>query len=497
MEQLKFFRQQVAKIKALEFYSFLEGWDAQTEAPKGCFEQRSKYIGILTDMLYSLSVDPEYVDCVTYLSTCDELDDNTKREVKLVAKNIINMQKLPKDEYIQYVQSLSVIQSKYFECKTANDYLTFAPYLAQIFDWQKKYCKYLATDKLNGYDVLLNDYEEGLTQKEYDGFFNALKTRLIPFVKKVLAKKIDANTEFLYKSYPIDKQREFVEYIRKVMCYDPNHSVIKESEHPFTSGVDSDDVRVTIHYYENNFVSSIFSAIHEMGHATYERQVDPSLIDTLLSGGSSMGVHESQSRFYENIIGRSEIFWQTHFPKLKELFPTQLANVTAQDMFRGVNIASASLIRTEADELTYCLHIMLRYDLEKLLINGELTVDELPKMWNSLVKEYLGIEVTSDKEGLLQDVHWPSGSVGYFPTYALGSAISAQLYHKMRQEIDVDQAIASGNLAVINAYLADKVHKFGKSRNTEEILLYATEEKFNPTYFIDYLIEKYSKIYNI
>jgi carboxypeptidase Taq len=241
--------------------------------------------------------------------------------------------------------------------------------------------------------------------------------------------------------------------------------------------------------------SSVFAAIHELGHAIYEQQISTAYDDTLLNGGTSMGIHESQSRFYENTIGRSKEFWEVHLPKFKELFPEQTRDISVEDMHYAVNQVEASLIRIEADELTYPLHIMLRYDIEKMLINKEITVDELPKIWNDNIEKYLGIRPKNNSEGVLQDVHWSGGMIGYFPTYALGTAYSAQIYHAMKKDLNVEEIIKNNEIKKINAWLKEKLHQYGSSKTPKELLRMITGEDFNPKYYIDYLKEKYTKLY--
>jgi carboxypeptidase Taq len=227
----------------------------------------------------------------------------------------------------------------------------------------------------------------------------------------------------------------------------------------------------------------------------YEQQVSVEYDDTLLNGGTSMGMHESQSRFYENVIGRSKEFWQVHLPKFKELFPEQSKDIDVMDMYRSVNKIEASLIRVEADELTYPLHIMLRYDIERMMINGEATVDELPELWNSKMEEYLGIKPENDSDGVLQDVHWSAGLIGYFPTYALGTAYSAQIYNTMEKEINVSELIKENKLNEINLWLKEKLHKYGSSKSAKELLKEITGEDFDPSYYINYLKKKYADLF--
>ena len=271
---------------------------------------------------------------------------------------------------------------------------------------------------------------------------------------------------------------------------------MKESVHPFTWNTSPEDVRLTTKYLENYVFSSIYSTIHELGHATYEQQISTDLDDTLLNGGTSMGIHESQSRFYENNIGRSLAFWQTHFDKFKSLFPKQLKTYNAEDMYKAANHVEASLIRIEADELTYPIHIMLRYDIERMLLNGQANVEELPNIWNDTIEKYLGVRPTNNREGVLQDVHWSGGMLGYFPTYALGSAYSAQIYYAMKKELDVEACIRNRELSKINTWLKDKIHQYGSSKTPKELMEMVSGEAFNPKYYVQYLKEKFSKIYN-
>jgi carboxypeptidase Taq len=486
------------QLKALGYASATVAWDSYTEAPKGCFDFRSKQMSVISEMMYKLSTDKEYIEAINALyQSRDKLDPVLAHEIANKKKEADKITKVPMDEFVKFSELMGKSQQIYFEAKQKSDYSLFEPIMQQIIDYTRKYVKWLETDELKGYDILLDEYEKGFTTKDFDEFFNLLKEKLVPFVKKVTEKKHKEDFSWLNGNYPVEKQKIYGEYLQNVLCYDRNKGLIKESEHPFTLGTDSSNVRITTHYYENLVLSAIFSTIHELGHATYEMQVDPALDNTMSGGGASMGMHESQSRLYENIVGRSYEFWQAHYPKLKSLFPEQLGNVSLDEFYKGVNLVSASLIRTEADELTYPLHIMVRYEIEKRIMSGELDAKDLPKEWNKMYKEYLGIDVPDDKRGVLQDMHWSGGSIGYFPTYALGSAYAAQIFNAMSKEIDVKKALGDKDLSAINEWLKEKIHKFGSSKSPKEILKNATNEDFNAEYYVNYLIEKYSKIYNV
>ena len=302
--------------------------------------------------------------------------------------------------------------------------------------------------------------------------------------------------DLLWKNCPEEEKGNY-DYLMEVMGLDRSLCGIAESEHPFTINFNTRDVRITTHYHEDAVASSMYSVIHEGGHALYELGGDPKYDFTFVYGGVSMGIHESQSRFYENIIGRSLSFIRYIFPKMKELFPEQLEGVTAERFYRAVNKAEPSLIRTEADDLTYALHVMVRYEIEKKLISGKLKVADVPAEWNRLYKEYLGVDVPDDTLGCLQDSHWSGGSIGYFPSYALGSAYGPQLLHKMQQQLgSVDALVESGRLCEITAWLRENIHRHSSLYKPGELFEMVCG-KFDAKFYTDYLTEKYSALYSL
>ncbi len=493
-KELKFYFEQRKKILAFRYVSFLAEWDAQTDAAPGSIAADSEFQTTLSEMSYRLSTDPRFERCVeTLYAARDGLDDVLKHEIEVTRKSIADDKKIPVKEYAAFCGLTAQAYPVYVKAKQTSDFALFRPYLEKIVDYCRKQTQWLATDELKGYDILLDIYEPHYTQAKYDAFFKVLRDKLVPFVKEKTA-RVAPVPDWAKQSFDVNKQREFCEYIRDVMCFDKNYGIMKESEHPFTSGIGTHDVRITTHYYEQDLVSSVFSVIHETGHATYERQVDPKLNGTLSGGGASLGLHESQSRFYENIIGRSSAFWKVHFPKLQRTFAPQLDGVSLEQFVAYVNRTEVSFVRTEADELTYPLHIMLRYEIEQKLIDGSLQVKDLPAYWNEKFGEYFGITPPNDALGVLQDVHWAYGNFGYFPTYALGSAIAAQLYHAMSKDIDVEASLSEGTTKAVNDWLKEHVHKYGASKYPDEILRLATGEDFNAEYYVNYLINKYSEI---
>ncbi|MBU1141753.1 MAG: carboxypeptidase M32 [Firmicutes bacterium] len=482
------------KLKAYEYVIWLISWDQETEAPDASVAYRSKQFQVIAEQAYKFESDPNYVEAIEKLyENLDQLEnEDFKIEIKKANKGLRIVKKVPKDEWIDYQVLAQAGSHIWAQAREKNDFEMFAPTLEKIVEFNKKFVKYLETPEMKGYDVLLDIYEEGFGVAKYDVFFEKLKEELVPFVLEVTThNKQKFNRKLTKAIFPKEKQREFSHYLMEVFNYDKNKGLLKESAHPFTSGVSSVDTRITTHFYEQNLSSSIFSTIHEMGHGIYELQNDSKYDDTALHGGTSLGIHESQSRMYENMIGRSFSFWKTHYPKLVELFPKQLKDISVEEFLKFINQAKRSLIRIEADELTYSLHVMVRYELEKSLINGKLKVKDLPKKWNKLMVEYVGKRPTTDKEGVLQDIHWSGGMFGYFPTYALGSAYAAQIYQAMNKAFNVDEAIENNNIAAINAWCKENIHKYAQTKTPDEILRIATNQEFSPHYYVDYLKQKF------
>ncbi|MCF7932648.1 MAG: carboxypeptidase M32 [Acholeplasmataceae bacterium] len=481
------------RLKAYEYFDWLAGWDRETEAPKGSQAYYSKMVEVMALERYALESQADYMNAIeTLFEHLDTLDPDLRVEIKNANKALRMIKCVPKDELIAYQVLVSGASNVWAQAKDNDDFAAFEKTLEQVVAFNRKLVKYLETDTLKGYDVLLDLYEEGMGVKDYDAFFDHLRTELVPFVKEVMdAPKKTYPRRLKSARYPKDLQQSFSMYLLDVFKYDQSHGVLKTSAHPFTSGVASVDTRITTHYDETNITSSIFSTIHEMGHAIYEMQNDPKYDETNLHGGSSLGIHESQSRLYENMIGRSRAFWDTHYGALVNTFPKQLKNISLDDFFGYINQAKRSLIRIEADELTYALHVMVRYELEKAMINGRLKVSDLPKKWRLLMGRYVGKRPANDKEGVLQDIHWSFGSIGYFPTYALGSAYAAQIYDAMAKELDIDQLIRTNQISVINDWLKDHVHRFGQSKTPKEIIMHATGKPFDPSHYVTYLKDKF------
>ena len=496
-EALKIYREKIAAMKALGHAMGVLQYDGATVAPAESAEGRGKTLAYLSGRSYEIETGPELKEAAQYLKAhADDLDPQDRREIEVFLRESEFTASIPQEEYVGYVELLNRADTVWHKAKQDSDFPAFAPIVKEIFEINVRFARYYKPDQ-NPYDTQLSRYERGLTMEKTDAFFNTLKERIVPLLKKVMSKPQVDDSFLVGKNYPIEAQRKFSDYLMDVITIDRDRCSIGESEHPFTTNFNKKDVRITTHYHEQNLISSMYSVIHEGGHALYELHSADELEGTILSGGVSMSIHESQSRFMENLIGRSREFIELIFPKMQELFPDQLVGVTAEQMFLAVNKAQPSLIRTEADELTYALHVLVRYEIEKGLFDGSITAEELPRVWNAKYKEYLGVDVPDDRQGVLQDSHWSGGNVGYFPSYALGSAYGAQMLAKMKQTVNVEAAVRSGDLHPITDWLEAHIWKFGGLYDPMELLERAVGEPFDPRYFTDYLEKKYSAIYGL
>jgi len=496
-EALDYVINKLEELSNYEYASSIIYWDLETGAPKEGIRKASKVLGfysgeshkILTDQKFNKNLD-------LLLENLDLLDTIHKKIVIETKKDIENIKKIPLNEYKEYSELLSKAQSIWAEAREKNDFSLFLPFFKKIIQYKQKYVNYKGY-KEHPYDALLDDYEPGITVKQLDVFFENLKDKLVPLILKINEKKDFISNDLLKLDYSIEKQKEFSIFIAKYLGFDFERGLLKESAHPFSMGLNKYDVRMTTRYFLNDLQPSLFGTIHESGHSLYEQNIGEDIWETRLGGGNSMGIHESQSRLYENLIARSFEFWIPIYPKLQEIFPENLKNITLEEFYKAINKSQSDLIRVEADELTYSLHIILRYEIEKELIEGKIIPEELPKIWNERMEKYLGVTPPNDSDGVLQDVHWAAGLFGYFPSYALGSANASQIMNTMRDKLDVDTILKDGKLEEIKEYLGENIHKYGKLKDPNEIMEISTGETPNSKYYVDHLIKKYSKLYEI
>ena len=485
------------KLSAYDHALGLLSYDGDTAAPKGTAANRAQTMGVLEEEYYRLSTGAETVELLEYLDgEKAALCETEQRAVFLLRKDIRRLQNIPAAEYVAHKKMLVEAQDVWHTAKVTSDWPLFRPYMERIVADAKRFAAYCAPEK-DAYDYWLGEFEEGLDRAQCESFFAVLREKIVPLLHRVQARP-QLDRSILEGHFPAADQARLARRLMDLIGLDPAHVGLAETEHPFTTSLGSHlDERITTHYYEDDFSCSMYSVIHEGGHALYDTGSVPSLAYTPMDGGSSMGLHESQSRFYENLLGRSRAFCEYIFPVLGEYFPAQMAGRTPEELYRAVCRAEPSLIRTEADELTYALHVMVRYELEKRLMDGSLPVAELPEAWNALYREYLGIEVPDDRRGVLQDSHWSGGAIGYFPSYALGSAYGAQLLRRMRETVDVDALLRAGNFGPINDWLRERIWQFGGLYPPAVILKRAAGEAFDPTVFTDYLEQKYTELYGL
>jgi carboxypeptidase Taq len=471
-------------------------WDLRTGAPKQGVEQRSEVIGMLSSEVFNMSTSKEMETYIEKLSG-ESLNEISRKTLEECRKQYDRNKKIPAEEYKEYVILQSKAESIWEEAKANSDFDMFRPYLEKLVDMNKRFIQYWGYEG-NKYNTLLDLYEPGITVEVLDQVFGDLRDKIVLLVKKISESTNKPVTDFLFKSFSKEKQKEFSLEILKQMGYNFQAGRLDETVHPFATGLNPGDVRVTTNYNENDFRTAVFGTIHEGGHALYEQNLSKELIGTPLCTGTSMGIHESQSLFYENFVGRSQSFWKKNFDLLKEYANGQFDEVDIMDFYRAINESKPSLIRIEADELTYPLHIIVRYEIEKALMNDEIEVKDLPKIWNEKYEEYLGVRPDSDANGVLQDVHWAGGSFGYFPSYALGYMYAAQFKEKMLEDIPhYDQLLEDGNLLPIKEWFTEHVHQYGKMKKPLEILNDVTGEGLNASYLVDYLYKKYGNVYQI
>ena len=492
IQNLEILQKKIYAYDAAQSALFLDG---VTVAPSETSEGRGVALGILAGESQKLMTCEETGTLIQFLNEQkEELTALQKRQVEVLKRNYEQLVRIPPKEYMEYSMLTNEASDVWHKAKEQSDFALFCPALEKLVVFNRKFAGYYDSSK-KPYDALLNEYERGVDMAYLDQFFGTIREKLVPLIQAIgQAEQIDDS--FLHQKYPLDAQRKFSDYLMEVLGLDRKHCTIGETEHPFTLNFNNKDVRITTNYKEDNVVSSMYSVIHEGGHAKYELGIGDEYQYSVLAGGVSMGVHESQSRFYENLIGRSRPFIELIFPKMQEFFPEQLKHVTAEQMYRAVNKVEPSLIRTEADEVTYALHVMVRYEIEKQLIGGSLQVKDVPTEWNRLYKEYLGVDVPDDRHGCLQDSHWSGGSFGYFPSYALGSAYGAQMLQNMEAEIDVWNEVSNGNLSAISDWLRERVHQYGSYLEPAEVIKKSCGE-FEPEVFVEYLIKKYTEIYKL
>lgn len=468
-------------------------FDAQTIAPLNGAPVRNKAMAFLMGEYFKLITSDE---AYKTLKENESNEDPIIREsVQIMLRDLDKIKNIPVEEYVAFQQLKQDAQQTWEEAKDKKDYSIFEPDLVKLIEMHKTITQYKG-DNLPTYESSLDDYELGLREAHLETFFGALEQDLIPFIDVVL-KHQDTKPTFLSAYVSNSDQDKISQLIMDHLGYKKEFGYLGHAEHPFSSTLSINDTRITTHYYENDFTSNIFSIIHEIGHSMYNHQVNPAYEGHALANSMSMSMHESQSRLLENMIGRSKEFWTPIYPNLQAIIPVVLENVSLDEFIRGINYVERNFIRIEADEITYPLHIMVRYSLEKKLFSDNIPTENLNNVYAQAMHDYLGLDIENDAQGILQDVHWSDASFGYFPTYALGTAYAAQFMNQMRKDIDVDALLISGDMKTIFEWLKENIHQYSGLHETQTMIQRVTNEAFNPNYYISYIKEKYTHLLGI
>ncbi len=498
-EKLTLLKEKLQEIADLRAASAVLGWDQLVNMPEGAAADRGEQIATVENILHTKATSDEIGQLLDDLADYRkelEPDSDDARLIKVAKRDYDKQTKVPSEFVVKFARETTVGQSVWEKAKKASDFSIFKPNLEKLVALRREYAEFFRPWE-HVYDPLLDDFEPGMKTAEVQKIFDKLRPEQVNLIKAISEKeKVDRS--FLFLTYPEKAQWAFGEEVITKFGYDWKHGRQDKSAHPFTTSFGIHDVRITTRVKEDYLPTAMFGTFHECGHALYEMGIAQGLNRSPLADGASMAVHESQSRMWENLIGRSKEFWAQFYPRLKEFFPSQLGNVSLDDFYRGVNAVEPSLIRVEADEATYNLHIMLRLELEIALMEGSLAVKDAPDAWNTKFEEYLGIVPPTDADGILQDVHWSFGGFGYFPTYALGNLVSAQLWEKMSEEIDdIESKVAGADFAPILEWLRENIHTHGAKFEPQELVKKVTGSKITPEPYIKYLNHKFGDIYRL
>ncbi len=496
--------ERMKQVAILDSANSILHWDMETKMPPRGITQRSLQLAQLAQFLHRMTTDAETGRLLMAIGESpeyDSLDTLQKRDVYLSKRMYEEATCLPEDLVVETARQEAVATDIWKKAKASRDFALFRPELEKLVELKIRAAELLKDVKgvPTPYDALIDTYEPSVTSTTISDLFSSLRQGLASILKRYLSSSQPRYTSLLYRKVPVDLQRKISEAIVAFLGYDTVSKTaggrIDETEHPFTSG-SYDDIRITTHYYEDNFTSSVFSILHEAGHALYEQGLNPEWQYRPIGASCSLGIHESQSRFVENIVGRSPAFWTYFLPKIKMLTGSAFLDASAVDFARAVNVVRPSKIRIEADEVTYCLHIIIRFELEKELISGRLQVSELPEVWNQKYEDYLGLEIENDSEGVMQDAHWASGSYGYFPTYALGNIYSGQILATMEKAMPTWMLeISRGDFKQARQWLTDNVYCHGNLHNPRDLVRTISGQDVNIQPYIRYLDMKCHELY--
>jgi carboxypeptidase Taq len=492
-------RERLGVLHDLHRAGWLLGWDQQTMMPPAGTPARSEQIATVDRLAHELFVSEEMGELLDSLGEYERGLDPESLDAALLRvtrRDWEKARKIPAQLRAEITRAEVLGVPAWAEARKNSDYQVFLPYLRRNLELKLQYIDCFADSGKSPYDILLDDYQEDARSEDITAVFTRLKEELIPLIGEVAAAE-QVDTSFAHGHFPVEKQELFAREILEPLGYSSEAWRLDPTVHPFATSIALHDIRLTTRYSEAD-LESIFHTSHEFGHGIYEFSIDDELDRTPLVELNSMVLHESQSRLWENLVCRSRPFWRHFFPKLQEIFPEQLGDVTDEAWWRSVNRVEPSLIRVEADEITYGMHIILRYELEQELISGRLALEDLPEAWNAKMKEYLGVDVPDDARGVLQDVHWSGGSFGYFPTYLLGTIASVQIWETARGDLtDLDAQMEAGEFGPLREWLTEKLYRWGRRLPPEEMLRRVVGGPLDAEPYVGYLKAKVAEIYGV
>jgi carboxypeptidase Taq len=499
-DPLSALKARLADVHNLGMAAALLDWDQQTYMPPCGVQARAEQQATLQKLGHEIfTADATRALLAKAESECAGLDRESDDAalLRVVRRDFDMATKLPQDLVVERARVTALAQEEWAKARAASDYAAFAPWLERILDINRRTATALGY-KERMYDALVDQFEPGMTAAQLDDFFTGVKKEIVPLAKAIFENVGAVDAAVLFRDYDEEAQKNFAEGILAECGYDFKRGRQDRAVHPFCTHFSQGDVRITTRYDKNFLPMALFGSLHEMGHALYEQGVAPALEGGSLSSGTSLGIHESQSRLWENLVGRSRGFWERYFPRLKETFPTALEDVGLEQFYRAINKVEPSLIRVEADEVTYNLHIILRYEMENELLEGRLSVADAPEAWNAKMENMLGIRPPDDAQGILQDVHWSIGIMGYFPTYSLGNILAVQLYDKAVQDVpSIPEDIRKGQFGPLLGWLREHVHRHGRKLLPNALIERATGSPMTTEPYVRYLKGKFGEIYGL
>lgn len=500
MTKLAELKKRLSTVWDLRSTSSLLNWDQQTYMPPQGAGPRAQQLATIDRLAHEILIAPEtatLLDAAQKELNGASEDSDEACLIKVARRHYNRGANVPSELVEEFSKTCSLAYETWVEAKKSSDFPLFAPQLEKVWELARRIADARGFEE-HPYDALLDEWEPGATAAEVRAMFDEMRPRLVALVKKIRESGNNLDASSLHQKFDVERQIAFAKYLAEEIGYDFQRGRQDISAHPFCTSFSAHDVRITVRYFERFLAPSLFGTLHEAGHALYEQGSPPQFNHTPLRGGASLGIHESQSRWWENLVGRSRPFWKRYFPKLAGFFPEQLHGYTAEQFYRAINRVEPSLIRVEADEVTYNLHIMIRFELELELLEGKLKVKDVPDAWNDRYSEYLGVGVPNDGAGCLQDIHWAHGILGYFPTYSIGNVVSAQLWEAMLEVLpNVDELIANGQFKPILDWLIENVHSRAKKYLPKELVQKVTGESINCRAFLSYLETKFGDLYGL